>query len=850
MFFCCLRRCYSVTSLNSPLVLSSLTNRTVPSLHHSPAISKNSILASLASTSPTKSEARTRPKKKSIIRASMLAFVEVIGSGSYDCSSSVQLFFDDGRYIFECGDGTQRLCTEYGMKLSKLRGIYLSTMTAPSVGGLFGLLLTVADIGKEKVSIVAPTGLKQLFYSSRSFYYRPSFVNTLEEIDLNMPSTSLPFTVTDDDNLKIQAVPVNSRRDMEIQTSFGMHCDAVSYICRLHDLPGKFNPQKALDLGVKKGKLFGLLQRGISITLDDGTEVKSEQVMSPSTPGPIVFIVACPSTEHIESLTSSSEMQPGKFGLDKLSPSDGSEKTDIGTMPSRTCVMCHLGPRDVLSHPTYRKWCDSFGDTTTHIPLHSTMSRRQTIYASHAEDMALLHFTLDKEIFPLPHDCLLPPSPSTVEEAREDVDEKTSLGLSLSTELVKILGDDNWELFKNWTGEWVGAESKLKFNLAPLASIGIDRSGVRSRYIERKPDQPLQQWREATPPYASEPEPAGTEMPTPACISRMSPGTTTVRFLGTGAALPGKRRNVSSTMLDLHARGSVLLDCGEGTWGQLVRLFGRDDAQRAVANIRVIFISHMHADHHLGLMSLLHQRSHAMAERPELRHGPQLIIIGPCHLNTWLEGFQQAARVPLRDRLKTERRSYRFCDAKTLTDPQTADSKFFADAFGLEFGCVNVIHCPLSYGLVVRDCVQGWKVVFSGDTRPCPALVEVGKDATLVIHEATLEDELSQEALDKSHSTTSEALTICADKMLAWRTILTHFSQRYPKIPRLDDRIVKKMYDGRAAIACDLMSVDFTRLEEIPRIIPAIRDCFPDEGEQWVTTPVTNLPVQQNKSEE
>ena len=48
---------------------------------------------------------------------------------------------------------------------------------------------------------------------------------------------------------------------------------AVSYICQLTDLPGKFLPKKAIQLGVPKGPLFGELQKGQTVTLDNGVQV-------------------------------------------------------------------------------------------------------------------------------------------------------------------------------------------------------------------------------------------------------------------------------------------------------------------------------------------------------------------------------------------------------------------------------------------------------------------------------------------------------------------------------------------------------------------------------------------------
>ena len=49
---------------------------------------------------------------------------------------------------------------------------------------------------------------------------------------------------------------------------------------------------------------------------------------------------------------------------------------------------------------------------------------------------------------------------------------------------------------------------------------------------------------------------------------------------------------------------------------------------------------------------------------------------------------------------------------------------------------------------------------YSGDTKPCQALVAAGKDATLLIHEATLEDDKPEMAAHKGHSTFSQAIDI------------------------------------------------------------------------------------------
>lgn len=140
---------------------------------------------------------------------------------------------------------------------------------------------------------------------------------------------------------------------------------------------------------------------------------------------------------------------------------------------------------------------------------------------------------------------------------------------------------------------------------------------------------------------------------------------------------------------------------------------------------------------------------------------------------------------------------------------------------------VPVLHCHQAFGVVLHHH-SGWKLVYSGDTRPCRALTTAGKGCTLLIHEATFEPDLHGQALQKRHSTVEEALQMAAD-MGAWRTILTHFSQRYPKLP------VGLPANGsehhNVMLAFDGMCVPFKLLLELPRVLPAIACAFAEPGE-------------------
>ena len=70
-------------------------------------------------------------------------------------------------------------------------------------------------------------------------------------------------------------------------------------------------------------------------------------------------------------------------------------------------------------------------------------------------------------------------------------------------------------------------------------------------------------------------------------------------FLGTTSAIPLKDRNVSGILIRRSETESVLLDCGEGSSGQIRRRYG-DQADDVFRSINLIFISHNHTDHHIG----------------------------------------------------------------------------------------------------------------------------------------------------------------------------------------------------------------------------------------------------------
>jgi ribonuclease Z len=147
------------------------------------------------------------------------------------------------------------------------------------------------------------------------------------------------------------------------------------------------------------------------------------------------------------------------------------------------------------------------------------------------------------------------------------------------------------------------------------------------------------------------------------------------------------------------------------------------------------------------------------------------------------------------------------------------------------YGLSSIIACPVNHCkgalAVVLTFPNSFKVAYSGDCLPSNEFARIGEGATLLIHEATLDDELAGDALAKKHSTTSGALRI-GKLMGARRILLTHFSQRYQKIPVMEN---KSGEDQVAIVAFDYMRVKVGDFAKVEHFKPALLKLYEDKEE-------------------
>ena len=108
-------------------------------------------------------------------------------------------------------------------------------------------------------------------------------------------------------------------------------------------------------------------------------------------------------------------------------------------------------------------------------------------------------------------------------------------------------------------------------------------------------------------------------------------GTVSEQFMFSMDLINKCRFIVLSTFLRIPGYGNILLDVGEGTWGQMARNFGLEGSEynvwHALRDLRCIFVSHMHADHHIGLAHILSKRRLVSNFRPYFQWSFSYIIV-------------------------------------------------------------------------------------------------------------------------------------------------------------------------------------------------------------------------------
>jgi ribonuclease Z len=305
-----------------------------------------------------------------------------------------------------------------------------------------------------------------------------------------------------------------------------------------------------------------------------------------------------------------------------------------------------------------------------------------------------------------------------------------------------------------------------------------------------------------------------------------------VLFLGTGAGIPAKARNVTSIALQLleERKAIWLFDCGEATQHQILH------TPIKPRKIEKIFITHLHGDHIYGLPGLISSRSFQGGE-------DLLTIYGP-------KGLEEFVRTSLS--VSQSHLTYPIEFVEIGEGTVFEDHQFQVIAKKLDHGIESygyrVIEKDLPGALLVhkleklaikpgpiyqkiKDGQQveledgkildgkdflgpsqkGRIITILGDTRYIAASVELALDADLLIHEATFSETDEQLAHDYYHSTTKQAAMV-AKQSNAKKLILTHISSRYQS----EVDLAKLEKEAQAVFPLSYLAADFMKIE-IPK---------------------------------
>jgi ribonuclease Z len=268
-----------------------------------------------------------------------------------------------------------------------------------------------------------------------------------------------------------------------------------------------------------------------------------------------------------------------------------------------------------------------------------------------------------------------------------------------------------------------------------------------------------------------------------------------VVFLGTAGSSPTAQRAPSATVL---RRGGdrLLVDCGEGTQRQLLR------SDVGLVDLEDVFLTHLHADHFLGLPGMLKTFGLRGRELPIRVHGPrgtrELLgslkrIFGRLTFALEVVELEPGDHVDRGDyRIEAIAVDHGVAALGYALREDERPGRFageVADRLGVPEGPQRGAlqrgePVTLADGTMIRpeDVLgqprAGRVIVLTGDTAPCGSVVDAASGADLLVHEATfLADERSR-ARETRHSTAGEA-ALAAREAGVHLLALTHLSARY-----------------------------------------------------------------------
>lgn len=163
-------------------------------------------------------------------------------------------------WLFDCGEGTQHQFLRSDLKVSQISRIFITHLHGDHIFGLTGLLASCGLAGNAKrIDIYGPAGLSDYLqacvrYSQTHFSY-PVKVHTIQ-----------PGMIFEDEEYQVVCGYLKHR------------VTALGYRIIEKDKPGRFDVEKAQQLGIPPGPIYAQLKQGKTVTLPDGRMVRGSEL--------------------------------------------------------------------------------------------------------------------------------------------------------------------------------------------------------------------------------------------------------------------------------------------------------------------------------------------------------------------------------------------------------------------------------------------------------------------------------------------------------------------------------------------------------------------------------------------
>lgn len=476
------------------------------------------------------------------------SYLQILGNGldTGETMPSVLLFFDAYRYVFNVGEGFQRYCFQHRLKLGKLSDVFLTRMSTEAAGGVPGLYITLTESGgiqSPPFRLHGPMNLDRFLNAIRTF------INvSIEGLDGSNFGSEITAGILGDplvQNSQVEIRPILLLPTLQRSEPSSLFLNdgknegillkqkvpAACYVCQLAEVKGRFLPEKAKSLGIRPGPDFAKLVNGESIVSQEGKEVHPHQVMDLSTPGPTVLLIDCPDECYTTSLFSASAFDP-YFDMER--------EGDV--------VIVHLTPYEIVKEKRYMEWMIRFGKKAEHIFVNERSANATAIMLQATRLQCKLNL-IDDRYFPLPRNA------SSATNA--------------------------------WHPEGsIPGKDLLKYILKPIAKKGVDDSVVSAPFSFEECISSAR--KDHFSALAAIDAFRRERSLKDSCLVQRWPNELEITFLGTGSAVPSKHRNVTGIYLDFFERGGMILDCGEGSYGQMIRCFGKQGAQDALKKLQFV----------------------------------------------------------------------------------------------------------------------------------------------------------------------------------------------------------------------------------------------------------------------